>query len=44
MEESFDSLLRDKTRIKPLGNEVAERIVAMTLEDSPGEATHWTAR
>jgi transposase len=44
MEEGFDSLLRDKTRpsrIEPLGNAVAERIVALTLKP-PIEATHWT--
>ena len=45
MEEAFDGLLRDKTwpsRVKPLADEVAERIVAMTLKDPPGETTHWT--
>jgi transposase len=45
MQESFDGLLRDKTRpsrLKPLGAEVAERIVALTLKDAPTEATHWT--
>jgi len=46
MQEGFDGLLRDKTRpsrIKPLGAEVAERVVALTLADPPAEATHWTA-
>jgi transposase len=46
MQEGFDGLLRDKTRpsrIPPLGAEVAERVVALTLTDPPGEATHWTA-
>ena len=46
MDEGFDGLLRDKTRrsrIAPLGTEVAEGIVALTLGDPPGEATHWTA-
>ncbi len=41
-----DGLLRDKTRpsrIPALGPEVAERVVAMTLADPPGETTHWTA-
>lgn len=36
-EEGFDGLLRDKTRpsrIAPLGPEVAERVVALTLQDS----------
>ena len=40
------SLLRDKTRpsrIAPLGPEVAERVVALTLTDPPAETTHWTA-
>lgn len=39
-------LLRDKTRrsrIPPLGPEVAERVVALTLSDPPVETTHWTA-
>ena len=43
--DGFDGLLRDKTRpsrIKPLGEDVAARIVAMTLDDPPGETTHWT--
>ena len=45
MEEGFEGLLRDKTRpprIAPLGAEVAERVVALTLADPPGETTHWT--
>ena len=45
MQEGVDGLLRDKTRpsrVPPLGNDVAERIVALTLEDPPTEATHWT--
>src|SRR5271166_6282697 len=45
MQEGFDGLLRDKTRpsrVKPLGAEVAERIVALMLKDPPTEATHWT--
>ena len=46
MEEGVDGLLRDKTRpsrIPPLGPEVAERVVALTLTNPPAEATHWTA-
>ena len=46
MIEGVDGLLRDKTRpsrIPPLGVEVAPRVVALTLEDPPGETTHWTA-
>jgi transposase len=45
-EEGVDGLLRDKTRPSrnpPLGPEVAERVVALTLKDPPGETTHWTA-
>ena len=44
--EGFDGLLRDKTRrsrIAPLGAEVAEGVVDLTLGEPPGEATHWTA-
>ena len=43
--EGVEGLLRDKTRpsrIKPLGDDVAARIVALTLDDPPGETTHWT--
>src|SRR5918993_3165563 len=46
MQEGVDGLLRDKTRpsrIKPLGPDMAERVVHLTLADPPGEATHWTA-
>ena len=42
-QEGYDGLLRDKTRpsrIPPLGPEVAERVVALTLS---AEATHWVA-
>ncbi|MEI9430934.1 IS630 family transposase [Mesorhizobium sp. Cs1299R1N3] len=45
MHEGYEGLLRDKTRpsrIPQLGNEVAERIVALTLREPPGEVTHWT--
>lgn len=45
MQEGYDGLLHDKarpSRIPPLGAEVAERIVALTLHDPPGEVTHWT--
>jgi transposase len=45
IEEGFDGLLRDKTRpsrIKPLGAETAERVVALTFAEPPGETTHWT--
>jgi transposase len=46
MREGVDGLLRDKTRpsrIPPLAPEIAERVVALTLEPPPGETTHWTA-
>src|SRR5260370_39636829 len=45
-EEGCEGLLRDKTRrprIPPLGADVAERVVALTQADPPGETTHWTA-
>lgn len=41
-----DGLLHDKTRpsrIPPLGVEVADRVVALTLTEPPGETTHWTS-
>ena len=43
--EGVDGLLRDKTRpsrIAKLDPSVAERVVALTMEAPPGEATHWT--
>src|SRR5215203_6793164 len=46
MQEGVDGLLRDKTRpsrIKPLGPDIAGQVVRLTLDDPPGEATHWTA-
>ena len=42
-----DGLLRDKTRRPgkpPLGDAVANRVVALTCGEPPGEATHWTGR
>ena len=45
-QEGYDALLRDKTRpshIPPLGPEMAERVVALTLSDPPVEAAHWVA-
>ena len=47
MEEGVQSLLHDKTRparVPKLADEVAERIVALTLGEPPGEITHWTGR
>src|SRR5215469_9945147 len=44
-QEGFDGLLRDKTclsRVPPLGEDVGERIVALTLQDPPSQATHWS--
>ncbi len=46
MLEGTKGLLRDKTRpsrIPPLGPQVAERVIALTQQDPPGETTHWTA-
>ena len=43
--QGVDGLLRDKTRpsrVPPLADEVAERVVKLTLGDPPGETTHWT--
>jgi transposase len=45
MQEGVDGLLRDKTRpsrVPRLPEKVAERVVALTLTDPPGETTHWT--
>jgi len=42
----YRGLLRDKTRpsrIAPLGPEVTQRMLALTLPDPPGETMHWTA-
>ncbi|MBF0563467.1 MAG: IS630 family transposase [Alphaproteobacteria bacterium] len=47
MATGVDGLLRDKTRksrIPPLGNEITERIVSLTVTgEPPGQVTHWTA-
>src|SRR6478752_281324 len=46
MTDGVSGLMRDKTRpsrIPPLGAEVEQHVVARTLEDPPGETTHWTA-
>jgi transposase len=46
MHEGIEGLRRDKTRpprIPRLGPQVAERVIALTQEDPPGETTHWTA-
>jgi hypothetical protein len=47
MEEGPEGLLRDKTRppgTPRLAEDVADRVVALTLGDPPGETTHWTGR
>jgi transposase len=47
MEAGVDGLLHDATRPgrKPaLAPAIVERVVAMTLDSPPGEATHWTGR
>lgn len=46
MQMGVEGLLHDKTRpsrTPALGEDVAERVVALTLKDPPHEATHWTA-
>src|SRR5215204_2122865 len=46
VQEGVDGLLRDKTRpsrLKPLGQEVIDKVVALTATEPPHEATHWTA-
>jgi transposase len=43
--EGVDGLLRDKTRpsrIRRLDPAIAERVVALTMEEPTREATHWT--
>lgn len=45
-EAGVDGLLRDKTRpsrIPPLGQEIIDRVVALTATEPPHEATHWTS-
>ena len=47
VEAGVDGLLRDATRKPgkaPLGADVAQRVVALTCAEPPGEATHWTGR
>jgi transposase len=44
--EGVDGLLRDKTRrsrIPKLELSVVERVVALTMEEPPREATHWSS-
>jgi len=45
-EEGVEGLLRDRTRpsrVPPLGQQVIDRVVALTATDPLHEATHWTA-
>jgi len=47
MREGVVGLLREKTRkpgLPPLLPALVERVVALTLTEPPGEATHWTGR
>jgi Homeodomain-like domain len=47
MREGVAGLLREKTRkpgLPPLPPALVERVVALTLTEPPGEATHWTGR
>ena len=47
MAAGVDGLLRDKSRPPgkaPLPEAVVERVIAFTLAEPPGEATHWTVR
>ncbi len=47
MDEGVDGLLYDKTRppgIMPLDKAIIDKVVALTLEPPPHEATHWTGR
>jgi transposase len=46
MHEGIDGLTRDKTRpprIPPLPTEIVDRVIALTNQAPPHEATHWTA-
>jgi hypothetical protein len=47
MREGVAGLLREKNRkpgLPPLPPTLVDRVVALTLTDPPGEATHWTGR
>jgi hypothetical protein len=47
VEAGVDGLLRDRTRkpsLPPLPPATVERVVALTLGDPPGKATHRTGR
>jgi hypothetical protein len=42
--EGVAGLLREKTRKPGLPPSLVDRVVALTLTEPPGEATHWTGR
>jgi transposase len=45
--EGLAGLLRDKSRkpgTPPLPAETVDRVIGLTLQEPPGEATHWTGR
>ncbi len=47
MAEGVAGLLRDRTRppgIAPTAEETVADVLRLTLEEPPGEATHWTLR
>src|SRR3974390_3398278 len=47
MREGVTGLLHDKTRkpgLPPLPPALVEQVVALTLNEPPGETTHWTGR
>jgi hypothetical protein len=47
MRDGMAGLLCEKTRkpgLPPLPPALVERVVALTLTEPPGEATHWTGR
>lgn len=47
MTDGVEGLLRDKTRpsgVPPTPDDTVAQVVRLTLEERPGEATHWTLR
>ena len=43
MPVSLTLAIRARARVPPLGQEVIDRVVALTATEPPHEATHWTA-
>lgn len=46
-EEGVEGLLRDKTRPPgkpPLSPEIVDRVLTLTVQEPPGEASHWSGR